>query len=758
MPATTQTIRRTLKPGLYRLTVDGDAGEFDWESLYLTLTIYNNVNQRTGPWDFNLLDNNRPLLPAYWVHLNDRRIGLWYFNRPSHAEINAKRFKGEASFWITAPGDYEFRFEPYQSFELTWADSRFEPEPEDKLLDRVALKPEAQRGLQRIFNAACWERLRQRLLVGAASPPRCVGPGRGGDAAPTEPTFSYRQLLEQSLAWAKQQAQDQPASASAQHDKVQQKFFSSLVLPLLTAAVRMRGDQDALRLARYVVEHFLALPAWGNPREDGYGHNGDMGAANVMLDLAWTLNFLGDDLGKSLAQRVLARLEMQGDKLLEPGLLHRGYWGGSVIQDHGFCSFSFFTSAAYSLLGWTPRAEHWLRFCLPRMQRTMDALPTDGVVPQTSYHLLFLYTDKMVLFRELHRQATGEDVYERPAWRNVPHFAYVSYVPEQQRFLHACTRGDLVRFFGGHPFLDQMARAFGDAEAGWLAREYRRTATSEGLYHGVHAQAMYQATLWAALLYEPVNLPEPTPSPRRLDWFRDTGAILYRDDAHGLVLSARCGPPHGLTAWKNATGCCDRIALVPASGIFALVKRGRALLQNAESGYKVRTELANVMLVDGQGQLGDHAPPMGCPDAPYGGEQIEEASVDCVRMQLTPAYDPELQLTRYTREFCFEPDGKIRLVDRVASAVPHRFGWLFHTFKSHPIQPVGPLSYRIQNQSEHVTLTARQVSTLLTAKVDDTLVVWAYCNENLDETFQHIAFTTEQPVNEVTVEFELGHE
>lgn len=219
------------------------------------------------------------------------------------------------------------------------------------------------------------------------------------------------------------------------------------------------------------------------------------------------------------------------------------------------------------------------------MERTLRALPTDGVIPQSSYHLLFLYTDKVVLFRELHRQATGEDIYDRPAWRNVPHFAYVSYVPEQQRFLHASTRVDLVRFYGGHPFLDQMARKFGDVEAAWLSREYVRTVTSQGLYHGVQTQAMFQATLWAALLYEPIRLPEPIPQPRRFDWFRDTGAILYRDDTRGLIVSARCGPAHGLTAYQNATGCCDRLSLGPQSGLFAIVKRGRILLQTAEGGY-----------------------------------------------------------------------------------------------------------------------------------------------------------------------------
>ena len=43
MTAPTQIIRRSLTSGLYRLTVDGDAQAFDWESLYLTLNIHTTI-------------------------------------------------------------------------------------------------------------------------------------------------------------------------------------------------------------------------------------------------------------------------------------------------------------------------------------------------------------------------------------------------------------------------------------------------------------------------------------------------------------------------------------------------------------------------------------------------------------------------------------------------------------------------------------------------------------------------------------------
>src|ERR1051325_4165689 len=185
-------LKKNLTPGLYRVNVDGDGHDFHWEDLYTVLNIYGNKNQRTGPWDFDLLNHNRPVLPSYWVYLNNRKIGLWYFNRPSAAQVKAKRFKGEGSFWIKEAGDYEFRFEPYRPFNLTWTQVDFAVDPDDRLLDRATLKPEAQFGFQRLLDQARWDKLANRLE----------------DAA-----FPYRALLTESLDWAKKMAMERGSTA-----------------------------------------------------------------------------------------------------------------------------------------------------------------------------------------------------------------------------------------------------------------------------------------------------------------------------------------------------------------------------------------------------------------------------------------------------------------------------------------------------------------------------------------------------------------
>lgn len=53
-PAGPQQLRFRADPGLYQFSAILDAREFDGESLYENLFIFDNAGQRTGPWDFKL--------------------------------------------------------------------------------------------------------------------------------------------------------------------------------------------------------------------------------------------------------------------------------------------------------------------------------------------------------------------------------------------------------------------------------------------------------------------------------------------------------------------------------------------------------------------------------------------------------------------------------------------------------------------------------------------------------------------------------
>ena len=125
----------------------------------------------------------------------------------------------------------------------------------------------------------------------------------------------------------------------------------------------------------------------------------------------------------------------------------------------------------------------------------------------------------------------------------------------------------------------------------------------------------------------------------------------------------------------------------------------------------------NVLLVDGKGQLGDYAVPMSCPDAPYGGEEIEDAHYDpatgrgYARLQLAPAYDPAAELLTYTREWVFEPDGRMRLIEHVRAAKPRTFTWLFQTYRRPPVAAGDDGGFTIRNGEATLELRLAAAST-----------------------------------------------
>src|SRR5262249_30676766 len=121
--------------GLYQFSVVADARDFDWNELYITLNEFGNCNERTGPWDFDLHNQNKPLVPAYWVTIDGKKIGLWFFQRVSLRDLEAKKFRGRFAFHIAAEGEHIVELQPYRVMKITWESARLERDPEDRLED-----------------------------------------------------------------------------------------------------------------------------------------------------------------------------------------------------------------------------------------------------------------------------------------------------------------------------------------------------------------------------------------------------------------------------------------------------------------------------------------------------------------------------------------------------------------------------------------------------------------------------------------------
>jgi hypothetical protein len=727
-------------PGLYQFSALLDARAMNWDELYVNLELFHNKNARTGPWDFDLTHENAPLVPSYWVWLDGLRLGLWYMQRVSLPDIAARQFRGRMAFHVAAAGTHTLEFVPYRVLPVHWRSAKLEPDPEDTL-DR------------RVFDLTDWER---RAPAARWADPRFWAELRG-KLETTHATF--REPLASLFRWVHvkitPEARRTAPPGTWGFASALDAYHPEDILPLL-AERGLTGRDAALAEALGAVDDAVALPHWGNPREGAYGCDGDMNAAHMLRALAWAWHALQPELGDKRRERLRAKLRLQGTLFFNLCLLQRDYWGGSILQDHGKVSLAAFGAAAIHLLGVVPEAALWTAYAIPRMRRSLDAMPTDGHIPPSSHGSPILYLDNPTFYRDALLALTGTDILDEPKFQ-----AVVDYLANAASGL---SEPELIRrqgqslLLGGANFLGYMAGKHHDTRAAWL-QALRLRVPEFTFGHGVQQHGYYHGVLWALLTYDPGVPPTPpTGAGPALCHLPDSGVVRYRDTAQDLELSLQCGPWCGHNAYRVARGPCDRMEVLSGSGHFTVASRGEAVLVTPDAGYRLCYHTRNLLLVDDQGPQGDIGYPMSIPSFPDRGEAIEavrwdpEARTGCVRLDLAPAYPADLGVAIYTREFILEPGRPIIVRDHVVLTQPRRLAWHFHGLRSKGVTLCGPLTCHLGCEPA-LRILAQPAGIALRAAVHPTEVVYSY--SSAFQAFDHVRYETVEATEFALVDFVL---
>ncbi|PYI56549.1 DUF4962 domain-containing protein [Paenibacillus flagellatus] len=709
-------------PGLYQLSIIADATGFDWERLYVNLFSYQNRGQRTGPWDFHPTEGARALLPSYWVHVDDRPVGLWYFQRVSVDDLTHRRFRGRMAFYIGEEGAHRLQLRPYNDDgNIRWLSALLETDPDDRLgetpdvpADWFERCPAAE-----WRDPAYWRSMRNRLS----------GSGR-----------EYEEALLETFEWLSDANNRTPET-----------------LPLLVAHYRLTNDKSALAAASTVIERALLAEHWGNPKPDGYGHDGDMSAMYVMWGLTHAYHALYDLLDDDTRSRMLDKLALQGTRFFEKALLYRDYWGGSLLQDHGWRSLFGFGSAAIHLLGLVPEASLWAAYVIPRIDRSLAAMPKDGVIPASSHFSLALYTELTVPYRNALLKLTGRDIYRDEAFPRI--VDYVSaVVREADRTLVGWGR-DKTHLVGGSAFLNTIASVHRDRRAAYLVRLLRGKRMN-AFYARPEEMSYYGDALWGLLTHDETVTPLDEPErPAEMRHYEDSGVVHYRDEEQDLVLSVKCGPSMGYNAYRRAMGACDRLGLGPDAGHFMIAAKGEPFLVTPDGGYSLRTEIRSCLLVNGKGQKDDVGYTMSIPSYRYHGEEMESAYWDeCrgkggIRLNLASAYPEEAGIASYGREFILEKGRPIVVRDHIVMNAPNRLSWLFQTQREHAPRIAGLTCTLGREGGTGMTIVPRPLHLDLNAAVNETPVVWSYVSPSGFRPFDTIRYDTVRSVRCAVVEF-----
>ena len=728
-----------LEPGLYTIGLQADLKEFDWERLYYPMTKYNNSGQRTGPWDFDLYNNNQPLLPTWKIRRDGRYVGLWYMQRPTAEDLEEKTLRAEFGIYVDTPGEVEFVGEPFNEFTMRPIAMYLE----ENAFDQFEPQPWAEGGLEanwahHVSEGIGWDALRKKVL------------GTEWESFLRQATRAYTEHygVVKNSAGIKTRV---PADA----------------IGVLVFSYRILGEDAMLEKVLSFVRHYLEQPAWGNPDPYGYGHNGDMGCALIIKHLTLAYNWLAEELG-DLREPLLSRLEKQLEIFFEQQLLMAQYWGGATLQDHGFRSSPSVGFAAINLLGHSKVAEKTLAFYIPRFYRTLEKLPRDGFIPFSQYHKIQLYVNDMTDFRIAYKYASGRDIFaESTAYQNVPQYI-LSCLDEASMNTHVCTtRGDRKDFLVGLPFFFSLAKDYSCDRSRYLANVLMKHYRSKDfdLYDRESSPTEDTRYVWKALETLPMAIlkhdegvfSDARPEVHALTHYPDGGAIQYRDEPNRFNVAVTC---FCNTASFHAVGTdlsgTDMGINNPSVGNFSVAVGREPLLQCAESGYRTGTQLGNVPMIDGKGQYGDCNYTMGVPMRTWRGQRIQKVlqRPDGVRgfarLNLQPAYPDEMEVLTYTRDFFFEP-ACLRVRDTVITRVPHAFRYWFHTWERHEIASLKDGTYRIAEGDAAIRFSIKGDG--WTFGEGDTEVVWAYANENEDQGFRHIEVATSEPTRAYVVDF-----
>jgi hypothetical protein len=509
----------------------------------------------------------------------------------------------------------------------------------------------------------------------------------------------YLTPMQSLFAWIRKKGiAEKSEGIGGEMDYLRRPLHPEDILPLM-ALHYLEKDPDAIPAALRAVDAAIALPHWGNPKEDAYSHNGDMGSMAMLRSLSWAWHALRDHLGAERREALRAKLALQGRRFFDLALLNRDYWGGSVLQDHGHKSIFGFGTAAMNLLGVLPEAELWTSFTHSRVKRTLRALPTDGAVPQSSYFALFAYMDEPTFYRDTLLALTGEDIFDQAAFREI--IAYQAATVREKDHVAIVAPLGAIPFIGGNGFLNRMASKNNDGLATYLEKVALQTPEFK-FTHGVQEHGYYHGILWGLLTFEPtIETANLDPYPAPLHYYEDSALAHYWDHQADVTLSLHSGPSCGYNAYRRARGPCDRMEMIMGPGHFIVARHDKALLVTPDGGYRLKAFTRSCLALDGQNPHGDIGYPMSIPSFRHPGDEIEGVAWDkatgsgFIRLELTPAWPESAGLASYSREFLLEEGRRIVCRDKVVLSTPRRLEWRFQTMKGHGLEQETAHAFRI---------------------------------------------------------------
>ncbi|MFN2416523.1 MAG: DUF4962 domain-containing protein [Pyrinomonadaceae bacterium] len=510
------------------------------------------------------------------------------------------------------------------------------------------------------------------------------GLGRLRRRARTTHREVWRAALEQVRALRRE-----PAPAPAQERRAQNEVGIGIAEAAL--AYKIEGDGKYLDAAKRYMEAAVSYDVWGYTYNKP---NVDLAAGHLLYGMGWGYDLLYHDLSEPERARYREKIARHA-RLLAAHYEPRRGRTFSYSQNHVFIPMAGLGVAAYALYDEVEDAPAWAALARAVYDRTLATYSTDGYYYEGFEYWVFS-TPWLVHYLDAHAHATGEDLYDRPGFRRMHTYVAHSMLPSGRYVfdfgdiyegpITRAGRGDEYkranpggRFHTNYNILYRLAQRFRDPEAQGVAEWMKRL----GHYNAEN--------YWSLLWYEPAVRATPIGRQKTSHHFADHGVVFWRSDwtERATAFAFKAGPPEGhhttallprLPDWHLSSGHAH-----PDAGSFIIYANGKYL--TGDSGYAgvPLTAHHNTVLFDGRGQAREGKGHDAFDDVPYermDAIRITEASLGprsvTLRADLTSAYEPELGLARFVREFRFDGRNEFVITDTISARKPVVPTWLLH--------------------------------------------------------------------------------
>jgi hypothetical protein len=499
---------------------------------------------------------------------------------------------------------------------------------------------------------------------------------------------SHRELWERALSHVRALRADPPPPPAQER---RQQNDVGIAIAEAAFIYKIEGDRKYLDAARKYMDAAVGYDIWGYANNKP---NVDLAAGHLLYGLGWGYDLLYHDLTEK--ERTKYR-----DKLIKQARLMADYFKPkpgktfAYSQNHTFIPITGLGVAAYALYDETPEAPDWARLTRAIYDRVLATYSEDGYYYEGFEYWIFS-TPWLVHYLDAHEHATGEDLYDRPGFRQMHQYVAHSMLPSGNYvfdfgdiFEGSLTRAgkgeDYKRTHPGGQFstnynlLYRLAQRFQSGEAqgtaDWLNRFDQDNAED----------------FWSLVWYD-ANL-KPVPIERQPTWhyFPDHDVFYWRSDwsKNATAFAFKCGPPEGhhteallqrFPDWRLSSGHAH-----PDANSFIIFARGEYL--TGDTGYVglPMTEHHNTLLVNGRGQAREGEGHDVFADVSYellNRIRITKVEVEknhvTVRGDATAAYEPELGLKKFVREFVYQPGAGFTVSDEVETTKPAVLTFLLH--------------------------------------------------------------------------------